>query len=205
MKILCVSDVILPQMENADALRRNYKGVDLCISCGDMPAPYLEYIVEVLDIPLFYVRGNHDQAYSEDHPGGENLHHRIVTYEGLRIAGLEGSIRYNDGAIQYSEWEMALMVYKMGPGVMLRRARGKFIDLFVTHSPPWQIHDLPADRAHRGFHAFRQFIEWYHPRYLIHGHVHTWDNRKETQTRFAGCEVININPVKVLEIDPKGR
>ncbi len=70
MKILCVSDNVLPQMEDSKLLRKNYEGVDLCISCGDMPAPYLEYIVEVLNVPLFYVRGNHDQDYTVDHPGG---------------------------------------------------------------------------------------------------------------------------------------
>ncbi len=201
MKILCVSDNVLPQMEDSKLLRKNYEGVDLCISCGDMPAPYLEYIVEVLNVPLFYVRGNHDQDYTVDHPGGENLHRRVVKYMGLRFAGLEGSIRYNNGDVQYTDWEMSMLVYQMAPGVLFRRSQGKHIDVFVAHSPPWQIHDIPTDAAHRGFRSFRRMIEWYQPRYLLHGHVHTWDNRKTTVTKFGNCEVVNINPVKVLTIE----
>jgi len=30
------------------------------LSCGDLPPYYLEFLVTVLDVPLFDVRGNHD-------------------------------------------------------------------------------------------------------------------------------------------------
>jgi len=103
----------MQQMESAAHLRRRYHDVDLVVSCGDLPAAYLEFITSVLNVPLFYVRGNHDTGYSECPPGGENLHERIVTYRGLTFVGLEGSIRYNDSPIQYTNAEMSLMVLKM--------------------------------------------------------------------------------------------
>ena len=56
-------------MENAAHLRRRYHDVDVLVSCGDMPASYLEYITSVLSIPLLYVRGNHDTNYDERPPG----------------------------------------------------------------------------------------------------------------------------------------
>ena len=55
----------MPQMESAVNLRRQYGDVDLLISCGDMPSVYLEFITSVLNVPLFYVRGNHDEGYAE--------------------------------------------------------------------------------------------------------------------------------------------
>jgi len=203
MKILCVSDNVLPQMENAKFLRERHGDAELCVSCGDMPAPYLEYIVGVLNIPLFYVRGNHDLDYDEGRPGGDNLHRKIVMFRGLRFAGLEGSIRYNQGDVQYTDFDMNAIVYQMAPGMLLRKARGQRIDVFVTHSPPYQIHDQ-TDPAHHGLKALRRVLEWYEPRYLIHGHVDTWDNRKTTVTTFGKSTVININPVKVLDIDEEG-
>ena len=205
VKILCVSDTVVSQMENAAHLRRRYHDIDLVISCGDMPAAYLEFITSVLNVPLFYVRGNHDEAYAERPPGGEDLHNRLVMYKGLAFVGLEGSIRYNQGVIQYNESEMQRMVMGMAPRMQLRKMRyGHGADIFVTHSPAYKIHDA-EDRPHTGFKAFLRFMEWYRPRYMIHGHVHTYDRRVQTQTDFHDTRIININPYIELEIEPESK
>lgn len=202
MKILCVSDTVMPQLESAVNLRRRYSDVQLIISCGDMPSAYLEYIVSILNIPLFYVRGNHDEHYQEKPPGGENLHRRFITHNGLTFTGLEGSIQYNNGPIQYHERELMGMVLRMGLHLGLRRRRhGHGVDVLVTHSPPFGIHDR-KDVAHTGFKALLKFMDWYRPRYLLHGHVHTWDRRDTVKTKYQDTCIMNINPVTLLEIDP---
>ncbi|HLU08871.1 MAG TPA: metallophosphoesterase [Oceanobacillus sp.] len=200
MKILCVSDTISPQLENAAHLRRRYHDVELLISCGDLPVTYLEFITSILNVPLFYVRGNHDTNYEENPPGGENLHRRIVEYNGLTFVGLEGSMKYNNSPIQYTDSEMTWMVMQLGIPLKMRRTG---VDVFVTHNPAKGIHDLP-DRPHQGFGAFLKFIEWYRPRYMIHGHVHTYDNRMVTETQYLDTCIMNINPSTVLEIEPVG-
>jgi uncharacterized protein len=202
VKILCVSDTVMPQMESAANLRRRYSDVELVVSCGDLSPVYLEFIVSVLNIPLFYVRGNHDEIYEQEPPGGENLHQRIVEYNGLTFSGLEGSMQYNQSPIQYSESQMLSMVVKMGPRLRFRKWRtGRAIDVLVTHSPPRGIHDMP-DRPHTGFKAILRYLEWYRPRYMVHGHVHTYDRRKTTRTQYQDTCIMNINPVTVLDIDP---
>ena len=35
-------------------------GADAIISCGDLPASYLTFLVTMANRPLFYVHGNHD-------------------------------------------------------------------------------------------------------------------------------------------------
>ncbi|SRR5260221_3420663 len=201
MKVLAISDNVLPPLENQDNLRRQYGDVELIISCGDMPAPYLDLISSTLNVPLFFVRGNHDTQYEPGRPGGDNLHQRLLNYRGLSFAGLEGSPDYNGEPVQYSEFAMYSMVLKFAPIPVLRRLRfGYGVDVMVTHAPPRDIHDL-MDRAHRGFRSFRLMIRLYHPRYMLHGHVDTWDNRRPTVTQFAGTEIININPVKVLKLE----
>nr|PZN59054.1 MAG: hypothetical protein DIU68_00330 [Chloroflexota bacterium] len=190
-------------MENAAHLRRRYHDVDLIISCGDMPATYLEFITSVLNVPLFYVRGNHDERYREYPPGGEDLHGRLITYNGISFYGLEGSMRYNQGAIQYSDVDMRRLVLSAAPRLLPRRWRyGRGVDVLVTHSPPRGIHDLP-DLTHTGFKAFLTFMDWYRPRYLLHGHVHTWDRRATVETKYGDTCVMNINPVTLLEIEPE--
>lgn len=203
MKILCVSDTVVSQMENASHLRRRYNDVELIISCGDMSASYLDFITSVLNVPLFYVRGNHDENYYERPPGGDNLHGRLVRFGGLTFYGLEGSLRYNDGAIQYREGEMARKVLSALGSLGWRRwRRGRAVDVMVTHAPPLGIHD-GQDLPHRGFKAFLTFMRWYRPRYLIHGHVHTWDRRTVVRTSYANTCVMNINPVTLLEVEPE--
>lgn len=202
MKILCVSDTVVPQLESAVNLRRRYHDIQLIISCGDMPATYLEFITTVLNVPLFYVRGNHDERYAEKPPGGENLHRRVIEHEGLTFAGLEGSMRYNNGGPQYSDLEMDWMVTRMGLNLGLRRWRyGHGVDVLVTHSPAYGIHDK-SDRAHQGFRGLLRFMDWYRPRYMLHGHVHTWDRRDTVRSSYKGTCVMNINPFTVLEIEP---
>lgn len=203
MKILCVSDTVVPQLESAVNLRRRYNDVQLVISCGDMPSAYLEFITTTLNLPLFYVRGNHDERYTEHPPGGENLHQRVIAYNGLTFAGIEGSMQYNRGDVQYTDTEVNWMVLRMGLSLGLRRWRkGHGVDVLVTHSPAYGIHDR-QDIAHRGFKGLRRFMDWYRPRYMLHGHVHTWDRRDTVSTRYKDTCVLNINPVTVLEIEPE--
>jgi uncharacterized protein len=97
VKILAVSDVELPKLRNSEYLFRTYPDIDLLVSCGDMPSPYLDYIGSVLNVPLFFVRGNHDTNYVPPNPGGDDLNMRILKHQGYSFAGLEGSIRYNRG------------------------------------------------------------------------------------------------------------
>lgn len=202
MKILFVSDTVVPQLENAVNLRRRYADIQLVVSCGDLSAAYLEYITSVLSVPMLYVRGNHDERYIVEPPGGTDLHRQVHRYEGLTFAGLEGCIRYNDGKIQYSEFDMARMVIGFGPRLLLRRmTRGFGVDVLVTHSPAKNIHD-GEDRPHRGFRSLLWFMRWYRPRYMVHGHVHTIDNRVATRTDYLHTHVANINPYTVMDIQP---
>lgn len=205
MRILALSDIELPQMQNVPYLRRSYADVDIVVSCGDLPVSYIEFVTSVLNVPLFYVRGNHDEAYDYQPPGGDSLHRRTIVYQGVSFAGLEGCKRYNQGLIQYSEFEMYWNVLGMAPGMLMRRARqGYGVDVMVTHAPPLGIHDR-SDRPHQGFRALLLLMRWYRPRYLIHGHVDVLDRRETTQTQYRDTQVININPLKALTIAPLSR
>ncbi|MEM7345845.1 MAG: metallophosphoesterase, partial [Chloroflexota bacterium] len=103
MKILCVSDKVVEHLYSAGVAQR-HKDIDLIIGCGDLPYYYLEFLVSMLNKPLFYVHGNHDvdKEYLADGsiitaPGGGTNLHRVSYQEGeLLLAGLEGSIRYKE-------------------------------------------------------------------------------------------------------------
>jgi Icc-related predicted phosphoesterase len=205
VRILAISDIELPKMQNVPYLRRTYEDVSFVISCGDLSVSYVEFITSILNVPLFFVRGNHDEMYEQQPPGGDDLHGRVIRYQGLFMAGLEGCRRYNKGRIQYSDHEMYLEVLKMAPGMLLRRARwGLGVDVMVTHASPFGIHDRP-DRPHVGFRAFLLLMRWYRPRFLLHGHVDIWDRRDTTWTQYLDTQVVNINPVRLMTIEVQER
>jgi hypothetical protein len=60
MRLLTVSDKVEPVLYGP-YIRERVGNIDLVLACGDIPYYYLEYIVGLLDAPLYYVHGNHDK------------------------------------------------------------------------------------------------------------------------------------------------
>jgi Icc-related predicted phosphoesterase len=167
MKILTVSDYVEPTLRDRTAAAR-LPEVELIISCGDLPPEYLSLLRSVFDVPLYFVRGNHDIRYLSSPPEGcENIHARMVRFCGLRILGLEGSRWYSGGPHQYTESQMKRTIRRLRPLLWWNRG----VDIVVTHSPPRFVRDA-EDPCHRGFRCFQWLIDKYSPRYFIHGHIH---------------------------------
>ena len=209
MKLLCLSDVE-SKVVYSTQIRERFGKTDIAISCGDLPYPYLEYVISMLDIPLYYVHGNHltiietPQDELRLHPwGGVNLHRKVVydKVNNLLIAGIEGSLRYNEGPKQYSQFQMWLMVMEMVPKLLLNKLRyGRFLDCFVSHSPATGIH-AQDDYAHRGVHAFRWLLRWFSPKLHLHGHVHLYMPNQPRETLFHQTRVVNAYKFIELELN----
>ena len=161
---------------------------DLIISCGDLNAKYLSFIVTMATVPVLYVHGNHDTGYSRMPPEGcDCIDDEIIVYNGLRILGLGGCKKYHDGPHQYSEREMRKRIRKL----WWKLWRHKGVDIVVTHAPPAGVGDSD-DPAHRGFEAFLPLMDKYKPKYLLHGHVHLNYGMDQTRVRHYGqTQVIN--------------
>jgi len=210
IKILTVSDKV-DELLYSPALKRLFGDVDLVLGCGDLPHYYLEFIVTILGGPLFYVIGNHAYAIKESYgpkeewkyPGGcENIDGRAIRYRNLLIAGLEGSMRYNNNQyFQYTEQEMAAKVWRLVPSLLMNRLLyGRYLDILVTHAPPQGIHDK-EDPCHRGFRAFLTFMARFRPRYLIHGHVHVYQPAETVESTYRDTCVINTYGYRTFELE----
>lgn len=210
MKILALSDEVVESLYNV-RVKDRFGDVDFVVGCGDLPFFYLEFIVTMLNRPVYYVHGNHDkpsQFLSDGRiisraEGCEDVETTSVRVPGpngrLLLAGLGGSIRYNPGPHQYSQAEMAQRVLQLTPTLLVNRARyGRFLDILIAHSPPRGIHD-GKDPAHIGFDAFLTMMNRFRPRYLLHGHSHVYRNDIPTVTRYGHTQVINVYPYRVLE------
>lgn len=207
MKILLISDSIIDHIHSSSIAER-MKDIDFVISCGDLPNYYLEYIVTMLNKPLFYVMGNHssERLYTEQGlktsmpEGCINLDQKIIEYNNIILMGLEGSMRYSRGDYQYTDSQMSWKINRLKPKLYLNRLfKKKYLDILVTHAPPYKIHDQ-EDLCHKGFKSFNSFIKEFKPKYLIHGHIHIYGTNNCWLTKVNGTKVINAYGYKVIEI-----
>jgi Icc-related predicted phosphoesterase len=205
-KVLSLSDKQVDLIYSSQVKDR-FADVDLILGCGDLSYYYLEYVVSMLNVPLYYVRGNHSNLIEHSsrglrtHPqGGTDLHRRVDNCDGLILSGVEGSLRYRRGPFQYSQYEMWKHVLRITPALIRNRILyGRYLDIFISHASPWGIHDKP-DLPHQGIKAFRWFIETFQPRYHFHGHVHVYRQDTQTVTQHLSTTVINTYGYKETQV-----
>jgi Icc-related predicted phosphoesterase len=172
--------------------------VDLVLAAGDLPWSYLESLVSLFDAPAAFVPGNHDPstAGGQGPRGLINLDGRVLTVGGLRIAGLGGCVRYNDGAHQYTQRE-----YDRRARRLLKDARAAGpVDVLLTHAPPLGLGDEP-DPSHVGISALHGVLETLRPTWHLHGHIHPYGMHKPDR-QLGPTTIRNVIPWNVVEIEP---
>ena len=196
MRILAVSDEECPALWDY-YVPGKLKDYDLIISCGDLKASYLSFLVTMGGKPVFYVHGNHDGSYADRPPEGcDCIDDRVLTYNGIRFLGLGGCPWYHNGPHQYTEKQMRRRIRRLR--FQLWKTGG--VDVVVTHAPPRGVGDLD-DNAHRGFEALLELLDKYRPMYLLHGHVHLRYGLDQVRERTYGdTKVINTCERYVIEI-----
>ena len=205
-KILTISDIVSQPLYNS-SIKERFEGLDFIVSCGDLPYYYLEYIVSMLNIPLFFVHGNHDvdveyglHGKKIAPAGGVNLNRVVINHKGYLLAGVEGCIRYRKGPFMYTQSEMWLNVFGLIPGLLYNRlVYGRYVDIFVGHAAPAGIHDK-QDFAHQGVKAFRWLIKVFKPQVFLHGHIHIYNPKEPTLTFVDSTRVINTYGYREITI-----
>ena len=194
MRILAVADEIHPALYDHLDLSR-FPDIDLLISCGDLRDDYLDFLASHFNVPAFYVRGNHDPGANP--AGWTNLDGQVISYRGLKLAGLEGCRLYtNKAVVQYTERQMWWKVGKVVPKIWLKGG----IDILVTHAPPKGYHE-GLDLAHQGLDSFRWLMEKYRPRFFVHGHQHlNYAAFQERVTQVGQTTLINAFRYHILEV-----
>lgn len=167
MNILTLADVESPYLWNMSRPIR-LRHVDLILSCGDLDPDYLSFIATLNHAPILYVHGNHDDRYAEHPPEGCTcIEDRIFCYQGVRILGLGGSIRYHDGENQYTEAQMNRRIRRLWFSLHYHKG----FDILLTHAPVFGVGD-GKDLPHRGFQCFHKLLKQYEPSFMVHGHTH---------------------------------
>ena len=174
------------------------EGIDLIISCGDLDPRYLSFLATFTSAPVLYVHGNHDDKYAYKPPEGcICIDDSIYVYQGVRIMGLGGSMRYRPGDHQYTDAEMDKRVKKL----RWKLLRYGGVDILLTHAPAFEIND-GRDLPHQGFRIFVKLIEKYKPKFFIHGHVHmTYGRTHKRYDKYQETHIINAYERCVFEYE----
>lgn len=175
--------------------KKNFKDIDFIVSCGDLKATYLSFLVTMINRPLFYVPGNHDKRYLVKPPEGcINIHNKVIEYKGIKIYGFGGSNWYSGGPFQFKENEVRKAINKN----RFKFYRNGGIDIFVSHSPAFGLGD-GEDKCHTGFKTFNEVLDKYKPKYHFHGHQHLNYGRQERTIIYKDTTIVNAFSYYILE------
>ncbi|MDF0530351.1 metallophosphoesterase [Tsukamurella sp. 8F] len=188
---------------------------DVILGAGDLPAGYLEALVDRYSVPLVYVPGNHDPDMSgyrwtargfvragmpAEPPGprgGISADGAVVRVAGLTVAGLGGCIRYSGGPNQWTEAAQARRAWRL----RARAARRGPVDVVLTHAPAAGVGDGP-DAPHLGFACVGKLVARLRPQVFVHGHVHPHGRRPaDLAVPVPGGEVPVLNTVGYTYFD----
>lgn len=196
MKILLISDVESKSLWDYYEPSK-LEGLDLIISCGDLNPKYLSFLATFSHAPILYVHGNHDGCYDETPPEGcTSIDDDIYVFNGVRILGLGGCMKYKKGPYMYSELEMKLRIMKM----KLKLLRHRGFDILVTHAPAKDLHD-GDDMPHKGYQCFRELLDKYKPALFAYGHVHQCYGHFVREDKYGDTRLVNACEKYVIDID----
>ncbi len=169
----------------------------------------------------FYHRSARMETHHVNTPYGEITHGHGATYIGFKtetnynlafedpnthkktpllIAGASGTLKYNNGMNQYTDFQMKMYLLKMIPKLLYNKLKyGRFLDIFLTHASPRHIHDK-EDPCHVGFPCYNWFIKKFKPTYMVHGHIHLYDLREERVGKYDDTTVVNAYAHCIIEL-----
>lgn len=194
LKILCIADThgnILKT--DMDFLKEKFDDIDVVICLGDIRKDELKIICSISKTDILAIKGNHDNRNQFDEFSNIiNIHKNLFTFNDIKIIGLEGSIKYNNYVVAYTQEESIKIAKNMPQGA----------DILITHSHMYCEDDkkLSEYDSHIGLKGSRYYFD-YNNCVNIHGHDHietTLKNSKELCVYGFQKVLYNNNNLKLI-------
>lgn len=159
---------------------------DVIFFLGDNEAEDIELVKEtVKDTAMYGVVGNHDYINILKDHGIEDLHGKTVLFDGFRIGGFGGTIKYKDDCSRLmftNEESESLMAYFPK------------CDILITHDKPcfqkaklFRKKEPVVVNAHSGMTGIAEYIKKNRPLYHLHGHLHVPYIEEKYGTKIRCC------------------
>jgi uncharacterized protein len=159
---------------------------DILIATGDLSGFDFSSIENrIQEKPSFGVYGNHDAPEYLERLGIQNVHLKIVDFNGMKIGGYQGCPRYKDGGgPQYTE-EEAIRDLANFPAV----------DILLLHAAPRGLLDTPGDPVHTGSQAVRDYVDSTKPKYIFCGH-----DSPSLELDHNGTKIFRTDKARIIDI-----
>lgn len=197
MKFLIFADL---HQFDAEDIKKIKEDFDVIIFLGDIDAVAIRHILNKFpNKPAYAVLGNHDNENIFNSVNNllmvekaifkepflyplVNMNLNTIALDDLTFVGLQGSVKYKDKCIGYTQEEAASLIIPPA-------------DILFSHDSGY--HFIPYenyDMAHEGLLAISEYIEKKKPRYHIFGHHHkdmTINIGDTTCFCVYGCSIFN--------------
>lgn len=161
--------------------------IDVCFLLGDVFDNDLRLVLSrIINIPIYGILGNHDGFELLNRFGIRNIHNDIIEINGVKVAGLQGSIKY-----KYSDMPLYTDEESITVANQLAVA-----DILISHDSPKYVFTA-TDFAHSGLSGITEYLNRHNISLHLHGHHH--ENRKTvlengtTSICTYGVSIISIN------------
>lgn len=118
--------------------------------------------------------------------GITNLHLKVVTWQGIKLGGYQGCLRYKQsGEFQFTEEQAEAELADFVP-----------VGIFLLHAAPEGLLDTPNDSVHVGAQAVRRYVDRTHPRYVFCGH-----DSPSGELDYGRTTIYRTDGARLVEID----
>ena len=187
IKILFFSDthgkiIYQPYEYNLSEIKDDF---DVCLLLGDISCDDIREILKYIDKNKIYgILGNHDYLTNLEKFNIPNINGKVITINDVRIAGIEGSIKYKE----------------MQPGYTLEEGFEKVknmeeTDILITHTSPFGAVGLAANSLHIGAPYINEYIFRTGCPIVVSGHNHI----NQEHTYINGTKGISLYKKKIIE------
>lgn len=168
------------------------KAADVCLLLGDLSGRDMRIIKRnIKTMPIYGVLGNHDDWDLYETYGVENIHGNAVEVRGVKIAGLQGSIRYKSTDCPlYTDEESSQIAEAMSTA-----------DILISHDSPKNLHG-EWDFVHSGLQGVTDYCKKYNVPLNLHGHHHVNEKNVLSNGTLSVCcykvRLLETNTFEVL-------
>lgn len=164
-----------------------YEQCDILITTGDLSIfDFGKFSMIEHNKPAFGVYGNHDDgcSYLEEF-GIINVHNNVVDFNGLKVGGFQGCLRYNSRDMQYTEEEAKYFAENFPP-----------VDILLLHAGPKGMLDDSSDTVHTGSEFIRKYVLEKTPKLVFCGHQYS-----NEEIEVAGIKLYRTYGARIIEVN----
>lgn len=220
MQILVVADThgdlrvadITQEMEKAD--------IDAVFTLGDVSPRDIKLLQAKFKVPFFGVGGNHDAWNTLKDCGVQDLHARVIRWNGIVIAGFGGSLKYklSPEYMLFTEEEAEDILRQMPEcDILLTHAAPKYrenkekfpeekktlksyVNLVLGKKPKHDDSISSPENPLNGLYGIGEYIHQKHPQFVLHGHLHQPNVSWESTDYGITC-VRCFNKLELFELE----